>query len=142
VKASRLILTKPFGKTDQPDFINAAAIISTELQPAPLMRHLHDIELAAERRRTVRWGPRTLDLDLIDYNGVIRDGNGRAKGHQRALILPHPAIAEREFVLAPIAEIAPDWMHPVLNKTAQELLNELYRVACDCDAAEQLPPAK
>ena len=142
LKASSLIKTKPFGLTEQPDFVNAVAIIETELEPAPLMRHLHDIELAADRRRTVRWGPRTLDLDLIDYNGEIRDGTGRAKGHQRSLILPHPGISEREFVLAPIAEIAPQWRHPVLRKTAGELLREIQQTGSHGDAQAQRLHAK
>jgi len=125
IRASKLIVSKPFGVTDQPDFINAVAIIETELQPEELMAHLHDIELEADRRRTVRWGPRTLDLDLLDYNGRILSGVGTGTGHQKPLVLPHPGIAERQFVLAPIAEIATDWKHPVLDLSAKQLLQKI-----------------
>jgi len=125
VKASSLIISKPLGIIDQPDFINAVVQIETKLSPEDLMAHLHDIELQANRRRTIRWGPRTLDLDLLDYNGLVKDGNGSSRGHQLPLFLPHPGITERSFVLEPIAEIAPDWQHPVLTKTAQVLLAEI-----------------
>ncbi|HFC04245.1 MAG TPA: 2-amino-4-hydroxy-6-hydroxymethyldihydropteridine diphosphokinase [Rhizobiales bacterium] len=125
VKASTLITTKPFGVTDQPDFINAVAEITTELAPEALMAHLHDIELSADRRRSVRWGPRTLDLDLLDYNGLVLKGQGEFTGHQLPLMLPHPGIAERSFVLEPIAEIAPEWKHPVKQSTAAQMLQQL-----------------
>ena len=125
IKSSRLMLTKPMGPIDQPDYVNAAVIITTGLDPEQLMRHLHDIELQADRRRSIRWGPRTLDLDLLDYDGRICAGDGAGRGHQKPLVLPHPGIAEREFVLGPIAEIAPDWQHPVTAKTAAQMLSAL-----------------
>jgi len=125
VKASRLLLSKPVGPIEQDDYINGAAILETSLNPEALMKHLHDLELEADRRRTVRWAPRTLDIDLLDYNGIIRKGDGVADGHQKPLNLPHPAIAERGFVLAPVCEIAPDWRHPVTSRTAAEMLIDL-----------------
>lgn len=125
VKASRLLLSKPVGPIEQDDYINGAAILETSLNPEALMKHLHDLELEADRRRTVRWGPRTLDIDLLDYNGIIRKGDGVADGHRKPLNLPHPAIAERGFVLAPVCEIAPDWRHPVTSRTAAEMLIDL-----------------
>ncbi len=134
VAASALRTTEPFGITDQPDFVNAAAILQTELSPQDLMARLHDVELQAERRRTVRWGPRTLDLDLLDYDGVVMQGKGSAMGHQEPLVLPHPGIPERRFVLTPVAEIAPDWRHPVLHKTAQEMLDDLRAPRDELDA--------
>ena len=116
-RASQLLVTAPFGVTDQPDFVNAVAEIETTLAPEPLLRRLHAIERLAGRRRTLRWGPRTLDLDLVDYNGIIR--------RDVPPVLPHPGIAERIFVLAPIAEIAPTWRHPETHLTARAMLAKL-----------------
>ena len=120
--ASRLIETAPFGVINQGNFVNAVACIETALPPHALLRRLHMIERDAGRKRGRRWGPRTLDLDLIDYNGqqIIQKGLV-----QKALILPHPGIAKRLFVLEPIAEIAPKWKHPVNHKTAIEMIQKL-----------------
>ncbi len=125
VKASTIIVTKPFGVTDQPEFVNAVAQIQTGLKPQALMTRLHEIELLADRRRTVRWGPRTLDLDLLDYDDQVLSGDGESYGHQTPLVLPHPGIAERTFVLEPIAEIAPNWKHPVSGLSARKMLQKV-----------------
>lgn len=117
MRASRLVVTAPFGVTDQPDFVNAVAEIETALGPEALLAALHAIEREAGRERTLRWGPRTLDLDLLDHHGAIR--------HAPPPVLPHPGIAERIFVLAPIAEIAPQWRHPGTGLTAAEMLERL-----------------
>ena len=116
-RASRLLVTAPFGVTDQPDFVNAVAEVDTALPPDGLRKRLHIIERLAGRRRTLRWGPRTLDLDLLDYHGLIRPAPPP--------VLPHPGIAERIFVLAPIAEIAPQWRHPETRLTAAAMLKKL-----------------
>lgn len=125
VNVSRLLVTAPFGRADQPNFVNAVAEVETALEPQPLLHHLHELELRADRRRTLRWGPRTLDLDLLDYHGLVLPGEDGQPGRGRRLVLPHPGIAERPFVLKPIAEIAPDWRHPVLGETAEALLARL-----------------
>jgi 2-amino-4-hydroxy-6-hydroxymethyldihydropteridine diphosphokinase len=117
VAASTLIETPPFGKTDQPDYINAVAHIETVLGARALLLHLQKLELAAGRVRRERWGPRTLDLDIIDFNGTVMSEDG--------LSLPHPGVAERRFVLEPIAEIAPRWRHPVTGLRAAEMLTKL-----------------
>lgn len=111
--ASRILATAPFGKTDQPAFANAVAAVETGLSPANLLALLHQIEARAGRIRAERWGPRTLDLDLLDHGGRVEEGPP---------LLPHPGIAERAFVLAPIAEIAPGWRHPVSGLSAAEML--------------------
>ncbi len=117
VDSSRLFLTAPFGKPNQPSFVNAVARIETHLPPLALLQKLHAIERLAGRRRAVRWGPRTLDLDIIDYHGLIK-----ASGK---LILPHPGIAERIFVLKPIAELTKQWRHPATHLSAQSMLRKL-----------------
>ena len=122
LKASRPIVTAPFGRIDQPDFVNAVAEVETSLEPPALLAHLHAIERRAGRRRTLRWGPRTLDLDLLDYNGLVV---AEQPGRNDSPVLPHPGIPERSFVLGPIAEIAPHWRHPVLDETAATLLARL-----------------
>ncbi len=117
-QASRPIVSSPFGVTDQAPFVNAVVEVATALPPAVLMQKLHQIERLAGRRRTLRWGPRTLDLDLLDYHGRVQPRPARP-------VLPHPGIAERIFVLAPLAEIAPHWRHPVTRATAASMLRRL-----------------
>jgi 2-amino-4-hydroxy-6-hydroxymethyldihydropteridine diphosphokinase len=118
VKASRLLVTTPFGNPNQPDFVNAVAHIETHLPPLALLQRLHGIERMAGRKRALRWGPRTLDLDIIDYEGLVRQAPDR-------LVLPHPGIAARIFVLKPIGEIAPRWRHPVSHNAAFDMLRRL-----------------
>lgn len=96
-----------------PDFLNGVVLVRTELEPNALMAALARIEEAFGRQRSVRNAPRTLDLDLIAY--------GRLSGDLDGLILPHPRAAERLFVMGPLAEIAPDWSHPLGQGTALEL---------------------
>lgn len=97
---SRLFRTPPWGKTDQPDFLNACVAVETELSPRQLLDLCLRTERDFKRVRAERWGPRTLDIDVLDFGGTTyRD---------EALTLPHPRIAERAFVLVPLADIAPD----------------------------------
>src|SRR5579859_6517226 len=91
-----------------PPFINAVARIETDLQPFALLGLLHDVETAHGRKRSAANAPRTLDLDLIDYGGRVEQG---------AVMLPHPRMADRRFVLEPLAEVAPGWRHPVTGQT-------------------------
>jgi 2-amino-4-hydroxy-6-hydroxymethyldihydropteridine diphosphokinase len=121
-RASKLFQTAPFGVLNQPNFVNAVALIETALSPHTLLRRLHMIERQAGRKRGRRWGPRTLDLDLLDYHGLQMKQKGQV---QKALVLPHPGIAERVFVLEPIAEIAPRWKHSVNHKTAASMIQKL-----------------
>jgi 2-amino-4-hydroxy-6-hydroxymethyldihydropteridine diphosphokinase len=114
-RVSTPVRTTPFGITDQPAFTNAALAITTGLAPAALLLHLQALERRAGRHREIRWGPRTLDLDILDYRGLVL-------AEPSALVLPHPGIAERPFVLVPIVEIAPHWRHPVTGLTATEML--------------------
>lgn len=98
---------------NDPPFLNGVVLVRTAHDPHALMAALGRIEAAFGRRRTVLNAPRTLDLDLIAY--------GREEGDCSGLILPHPRAADRKFVMGPLAEIAPDWVHPVVGGTAQAL---------------------
>jgi 2-amino-4-hydroxy-6-hydroxymethyldihydropteridine diphosphokinase len=117
-RVSRAMVSRPFGVTHQAPFVNAVAELVTHLPPEALLRRLHAIEQQAGRRRARRWGPRTLDLDLIDWHGLVRPAPARPT-------LPHPGIAERIFVLKPIAEIAPSWRHPLNHRSAAWMLRRL-----------------
>lgn len=106
LKHSRLYRSKPLGPQDQPDYLNAVAALQTRLEPLVLMRHLQDIERQHGRRRRAenRWGPRTLDLDLLVY--------GDLSLQTPELTLPHPELHKRSFVLYPLAELAPELVIP------------------------------
>ncbi|MGK2739546.1 2-amino-4-hydroxy-6-hydroxymethyldihydropteridine diphosphokinase [Tepidicaulis sp. LMO-SS28] len=114
----------------QPDFVNAVAEIASDLPARGVLAQLHAIEQAMGRRRAVRWGERVIDLDLLAYGNVVvsPSGSGPAPGEAwkpRPLELPHSGLSERAFVLVPLAEIAPDWRHPVSGERAAETLEKL-----------------
>ena len=117
IRCSRWYLSQPVPPSDQPWYVNAVAIVETRLGPAALLRTLLALEARFGRRRSVANAARSLDLDLLDYDG-------RQVATER-LLLPHPRLHERRFVLAPLAEIAPDWRHPRLAMTAGELFHRL-----------------
>ena len=116
-RVSGFIATKPYGVTDQPDFLNAVAEIETEKSPPELLQVLLQTEKEMGRRRTRRWGERNIDLDLLLYDDRIID--------LPDLKVPHPDMQNRDFVLRPLAQIAPGTLHPVLGKTIGQLLEEL-----------------
>src|SRR4051812_47761447 len=114
VRISSIYRTDPVGRTDQPDFENAVAEVSWRGTPRALLSALKRIEKRMGRVDRGVNGPREIDLDILDFGGMVRRGPDP--------ILPHPRIAQRRFVLAPLAEIAPAWRHPVSKKTAEDLL--------------------
>lgn len=105
----------PVPASDQPWFVNGVAKFVTDLSPWRLLALLHDVEAEYGRVRSVPNASRTLDLDLLAYDDMIVDGTG-------GLVLPHPRLAERAFVLQPLAQLAPEWRHPVSGQTAGEML--------------------
>ncbi len=102
---------------DQPHFINSVLRIQTDLTPSELLQRLQRIEQALGRQRGIRWGPRTIDLDVLLYDDIVMK--------EETLEIPHPRMHERRFVLEPLCDIAPEIRHPLLGKTARELLNGL-----------------
>ncbi len=117
VASSSMHETKPVGGPDQPDFINAACAIETLLTPREILDHARRIEDAMGRTREVHWGPRTIDIDILLADNTVVSDEG--------LTVPHPRMTEREFVLAPLAEIAPEARHPQKNMSVRELLGDL-----------------
>ena len=101
--------TKPFGKIEQGNFLNAVISIETEYGIKELFYALKDIESKLGRSKTIKWGPREIDLDLLFYNAEIYS--------DFELIIPHPGILERDFVIVPLCDIAPDYVHPVIKQS-------------------------
>ena len=112
-KVSSLIETEPEGIKKQPFFLNGVAEIETDLSPSLLLKLLKSIEKALGRKTVRRWGPRIIDLDILLYGDLIIDDDN--------LKIPHPLLTERNFVLAPLKEIAPEAIHPILGKKIQEI---------------------
>ncbi len=118
-RLSDLIVTKPYGYTDQDDFLNGAAVFETILSPHGLLELLQSAENNAGRTREIHWGPRTLDLDIIFYDqDIISDP---------VLTVPHPDMHNRLFVLEPVAQLVPYYRHPLLNLTVSQLLEGLKK---------------
>ncbi len=113
-QVSEYIVTEPYGGVEQEDFLNGALEIETILGPEELLEALHEIEHRAGRERLVHWGPRTLDLDILFYDRICYESDD--------LVIPHPDLENRVFVLQPLSTIAPYWRHPATGKTITELL--------------------
>ncbi len=113
-RRSSMTETEPWGIENQPGFINMAVEAETGLSPEELLKLLKNIESAIGRKESERWGPRLIDIDILFYDAAVLK--------TQELEIPHPGIAERDFVLKPLAEITPDKIHPVLNKSIKDLL--------------------
>ncbi len=116
-KRSSMFETEPWGIADQPKFINMVVEIETGLEPEKLLGILKNIERDAGRNPSKRWGPRVIDLDILLYEDLIVNSP--------ELEIPHPGTSEREFILKPLSEIAPDKIHPLLKKSIKALLSEI-----------------
>jgi 2-amino-4-hydroxy-6-hydroxymethyldihydropteridine diphosphokinase len=112
---SRIYETPPWGFIDQPAFLNMALRAETDLPPADLLAFLKQLESALGREPTFRNGPRLIDIDILFYDDMVLD--------TPPLVIPHPRLHERDFVLVPLADIAPDFIHPVLQQSIRTLLD-------------------
>ncbi|WP_299368115.1 2-amino-4-hydroxy-6-hydroxymethyldihydropteridine diphosphokinase [uncultured Tateyamaria sp.] len=146
---SALFSTPAFPAGSGPDFVNAAISIDASWAPAEAIAVLHGIEAKLGRRRDVRWGQRIIDLDLLSHGALIRpdvatlrhwmslpldEQREKAPGQ---LILPHPRMHERAFVLVPLAEVAPDWVHPITRRTVLQMRDALPQDDLDAITALQ-----
>lgn len=116
-QVSDFLITEPYGYQDQDEFLNGCLELHTLLTPQELLALIHRIERNAGRKREIRWGPRTLDLDILLYDDLILD--------TKELTIPHIEMQKRDFVLRPMAQIAPFVRHPLLKKRVEEMLNDL-----------------
>lgn len=134
---SRYYKTPCFPVNIGPDYVNAVAVLSTTLDATSLLQHLHAIEQSFGRERKLRWGTRSLDLDLLAFGGAILPDlatyqhwndlpiEAQMSEAPTELILPHPRISDRAFVLIPLADVAPDWCHPVTGDSVRRMLDAL-----------------
>ncbi len=112
-KCSSIYLTEAWGNVDQPAFYNQALLVTTTLTPNALLDYCRTVTTKFPAKRSAQWGPRSIDIDIIFYENIIVDTD--------LLKIPHPRMHLRNFVLIPLLEIAPEYVHPQLNQTVEEL---------------------
>lgn len=116
-RLSRIRETKPYGKLDQADFLNQVIEIETKLSATELLTACQKVEGQLKRKRLEKWGPRTIDIDILFYGNEIIE--------QEALRIPHPDLENRSFVMEPLNELSPDFVHPVLKKSVNQIYKDL-----------------
>ncbi len=116
---SHVYETPPWGYEDQPAFLNMVVKAETGLGPESLLKNLKQLEVELGREQNFRWGPRLIDLDILFYDNMVID--------TPPLVIPHPRLHERAFVLVPLADVAPDLIHPIFQKSVSQLLAEVDR---------------
>lgn len=119
VEESSVIETKPYGPVEQDVFLNGALKFDTLLSPEELLDLLHKIEAGANRKREIHWGPRTLDLDIVFYDKMVYESE--------SLIIPHVDMQNRDFVLKPLMELCPNYRHPILGVTVEQMFHNLRK---------------
>jgi 2-amino-4-hydroxy-6-hydroxymethyldihydropteridine diphosphokinase len=117
LSVSSVYETMPFGKKDQPDFLNAAASLETEMDPYSFFKFIKKVESDTGRTASELWGEREIDIDILFFNDMVID--------TEELTIPHKGISERDFVLIPLNEVAPGIIHPLLKKKPSELLKDI-----------------
>ncbi len=117
IRVSEWIVTKPYGPVEQDDFLNGVIELETLLDPEDMLEILHEVETMFGRKREIVWGPRTIDLDIVFYDKLVYESD--------TLIIPHIDMHNRQFVLAPLCQLAPNYRHPITGKTVEQMLKEL-----------------
>jgi 2-amino-4-hydroxy-6-hydroxymethyldihydropteridine diphosphokinase len=118
IRISSVYETESWGKTDEPDYLNMVIEVKTNLPAQTILERILNIEKVMGRVREEKWGSRTIDIDILYFNTDVINEPG--------LHVPHPQLQNRRFTLEPLVELAPDFMHPILNKTNLQLKNELH----------------
>jgi len=126
IKKSSVYETQAWGKTTEPDYLNQVILLETNLAPRDVLKAILEIELALGRKREEKWGSRTMDIDILFYDNDIINEAG--------LVIPHSELHKRRFTLEPLSEIAPEFVHPLLNKSISQLKNNLE----DCLVVKKL----